>query len=111
MSVLADELTKQFNLDEAEPLWQETLTGMKRVLGPEHPATLQSSVARARCFLGAGRIKEAIALTSETFETCRRVMGSEHPQTLKAGQFLAMAENMRNMDFSFLQRAIASVKT
>jgi len=53
-----------------------------KVLGPEHPNTLQSMNGLASSFWSLGQIKESAQLYEETLAIQRRVLGPEHHETL-----------------------------
>ena len=49
-------------LDEAIPLYQQTLTGRSRTLGPHHPLTLTTQDNLASAYRAAGRFDDADSL-------------------------------------------------
>jgi tetratricopeptide (TPR) repeat protein len=63
----------------------------RRVLGPEHPDTLNSMNNLASDYFSEGKYSQAEALHGETLEIKRRVLGPEHPITLVSMRNLAMA--------------------
>jgi serine/threonine protein kinase/tetratricopeptide (TPR) repeat protein len=61
----------------------------RRVLGPEHPATLDTTSNLAAVFDLEGKYAEAEALDSQILQIRRRVLGPEHPDTLTSMMSLA----------------------
>jgi len=74
---------------EAIALHGETLRTLERVLGLEHPDTLNSSNNLAAAYGDAGRYEEAIHLFEETLRVREGVLGPEHPDTLGSRNNLA----------------------
>lgn len=66
----------------AQPLIEQAVEIQRRVLGPEHPATLSSLNLLASDLRREGHYAEAEKLNRETLEIRRRVLGPEHPDTL-----------------------------
>jgi tetratricopeptide (TPR) repeat protein len=101
---LADVLFGEGRLQEAENLQRETLAAETRVLGPEHPSTLNLQSSFAKTLIGEGRYTEAENLARKTFESGLRTLGPEHPGTLNALQQLgtAMSYNHRYAEASKL---------
>ena len=62
----------------------------KKVLGQEHPDTLNSMANLASTFWSQGRWKEAEELGVQVVEARKRVLGQEHPDTLTCMANLAM---------------------
>ncbi|KAI0398797.1 P-loop containing nucleoside triphosphate hydrolase protein [Xylaria palmicola] len=62
----------------------------KRVLGPEHPDTLNSMSNLASTYWNQGRWKEAETLEVQVVETQKMVLGPEHPNTLNSMANLAL---------------------
>jgi tetratricopeptide (TPR) repeat protein len=90
---LAVVLESERQLGEAEKIERETLEVRRRVLGREHPDTLQSMKTLGRLIEREGRampegpeadarFAQAEKLDRETLDICRRVLGPEHPDTL-----------------------------
>ena len=72
----------------AEPL----LADQERVLGPDHPDTLNSRNNLALAYQAAGRAAEAIGLHERTLADSERVLGPDHnPDTLASRNNLALA--------------------
>ena len=78
-------------LDEAIPLFEQTLEDRTRILGPHHPDTLTSRNNLAGAYRDAGRLDEAIALYEQTLEDSTRILGPHHPHTLISRNNLANA--------------------
>lgn len=61
----------------------------RRLLGQEHPDTLQSMTELAKLYLSAIRYQEAGDLGSQVMEIQEKVLGVEHPETLRSVAFIA----------------------
>ena len=61
----------------------------KRVLGEEHPDTLDSMANLASTFSNQGRWRETEELEVQVIKTRKRVLGEEHPDTLTSMNNLA----------------------
>ena len=70
-----------------EPLAQD----LERLLGPDHPDTLNSRNSLAAAYLAAGRVAEAIPLFEQTLAVRQRTLGPEDPGTLTSQNNLASA--------------------
>ena len=70
-----------------EPLARD----LERLLGPDHPDTLNSRNSLAAAYLAAGRVAEAIPLFEQTLAVRRRMLGSDDPETLTSQNNLASA--------------------
>jgi hypothetical protein len=70
-----------------EPL----LADMERVLGADHPDTLQTRGNLAAAYREVGRTAEAITLNEQTLADRERVLGADHPDALTARNNLAIA--------------------
>ena len=62
----------------------------RRVLGEEHPDTLDSMNGLASALNAAGQHAEAIEIDRTVLPVTRRVLGEEHPHTLSAMNNLAL---------------------
>jgi serine/threonine-protein kinase len=69
---------------EAEQQAKLALATRRRVLGLEHPKTLQSMNSLALAYYRERRRAEAGALYRETLDIQKRVLGPEHPDTLES---------------------------
>ena len=70
---------------------EQTLAAYERVLGPDHPDTLDSRNNLATAYQDAGRLDEAISLHEQTLADRERVLGPDHPDTLHSRHSLAVA--------------------
>ena len=70
----------------------ELLTAdLERVLGPDHPDTLNSRNSLAAAYQAAGRAAEAILLFEQTLAARERLLGADHPDSLTSQNNLAAA--------------------
>ncbi|MFF4128357.1 tetratricopeptide repeat protein [Microbispora rosea] len=79
------------DLTRAIPLLEQTLTDGERVLGGDHPDTLNSRNTLASAYQAAGDLRRAIPLHEETLTDRERVLGGDHPDTLSSRNNLASA--------------------
>jgi len=79
------------SLSEAEKLSSEALAIQRRVLGPEHPDTLNSMIYLAMDLALQGRYPEAEKLERDTLAIQQRVLGPEHADTLLSMDNLVFA--------------------
>ena len=79
------------NLEEAIKLYQLNLAERERLLGPDHPGTLNSRGNLAAAYLATGRAAEAIPLLEQTLAGRQRVLGRDHPDTQTSRKNLAKA--------------------
>jgi tetratricopeptide (TPR) repeat protein len=86
---LANLLSDQGKLGEAEPLYREALAGRRRSLGDEHPSTLTSINNLAILLSDQGKLVEAEPLYREALAGKRRTLGDEHSSTLNSINNLA----------------------
>ena len=70
-----------------EPLAED----LERLLGPDHPDTLNSRNSLAAAYLAAGRVSEAIPLFEQILAVRQRVLGPDDPETLISQNNLASA--------------------
>jgi RNA polymerase sigma factor (sigma-70 family) len=70
-----------------EPLTQD----LERLLGPDHPDTLNSRNSLAAAYLAAGRVAEAIPLFEQTLAERQRTLGPDDPESLTSQNNLASA--------------------
>src|SRR5216684_4049298 len=68
----------------AKDLEQQSLDIRRRLLGPEHPDTLNSMSDLADALNHDGHYAEAVKLNRETLEIRRHVLGPENPDTLNS---------------------------
>lgn len=70
--------------DAASPLQHEALTIRLRLLGEEHPLTLESMDSLGVLLQKQGKPEEAEPFTRAALEGFRHVLGDDHPSTLRA---------------------------
>jgi RNA polymerase sigma factor (sigma-70 family) len=70
-----------------EPLAED----LERLLGPDHPDTLNSRNSLAAAYLAAGRVVDAIQLFEQILAVRQQVLGSDDPETLISQNNLASA--------------------
>jgi tetratricopeptide (TPR) repeat protein len=75
---------------ETEPLWNSALAMCERVLGPEHPDTLNMINNLAALYWSQGKYEQAEPLIQRALEASERVLGPEHPDTLYIVNNLAL---------------------
>ena len=78
-------------LNEAIPLYEQTLNECSRILGPDNPGTLATRNNLAYAYRAAGRLNEAIPLYEQNLEDRTRILGPHHPDTLTSRNNLASA--------------------
>jgi hypothetical protein len=72
-------------------LYEQVLADRERLLGPDHPDTLQSRHNLANSYRAAGRLDEAISLHEQVLADRERLLGPDHPDTLTSRHNLADA--------------------
>jgi len=90
MDTMGDVYRKLGLYPQAELLLEQALAERKRVLGDDHPDTLNSMNNLALLYQYQGRYAEAEPLYLETLETRQRVFGDDHPDTLASMNNLAL---------------------
>ena len=70
---------------------ERLLADQERLLGPDHPDTLNSRNSLAIAYRAAGRTAEAISLHEQTLAIRERVLGLDHPSTLNSRNNLSAA--------------------
>ena len=88
---LAGAYRKAGRLDEAIPLYEQTLKDRIRILGHHHPDALASRNNLAGAYQEAGRLDEAIPLYEQTLKDNTRILGHHHPDPLLTRNNLAGA--------------------
>ncbi len=78
-----DLTTKARKLAEAEPFCIEAMEGRRRVLGDEHPDTLESIDRMGNLLQSQGKLNEAEPYHREALAGQRRVLGDQHDETLR----------------------------
>ncbi|KIM98677.1 hypothetical protein OIDMADRAFT_31451 [Oidiodendron maius Zn] len=76
---------------EAKRMHQETLELQTKLLGPEHPDTLESRNRLASALYSQGEYKAAEQIDQETLKLQTKLLGPEHPDTLESRNRLASA--------------------
>jgi tetratricopeptide (TPR) repeat protein len=90
MNNLANVYYSQAKYAQAEALFRQALETRRRVLGPEHPSTLNSIFNLALVYRAQGKYADAEALFNSALELERRLLGPEHPTTLNTLAELAI---------------------
>jgi tetratricopeptide (TPR) repeat protein len=76
---------------QAIVIGEQLVADQERVLGPDHPDTLNSRNTLAVVYRAAGRLDKAVSLHEQTLAARERVLGPDHPDTLKSRNNLALA--------------------
>jgi hypothetical protein len=72
---------------------------MARVLGAEHPDTLNSRGNLASVLADLGRLEEAEAENRVVLEIMTRVLGAEHPDTLNSrGNLASVLADLKRLE-------------
>ena len=72
-------------------LFNVALEGRRRVLGPEHPDTIQTEHDLASFFVGVERFADAIQILERVLGVQQRVLGTEHWQTIRTIDSIGVA--------------------
>jgi hypothetical protein len=91
MENLASVYAQEGKYVPAEVLLKRTLDTKRRVLGPEHPATISSLSVVAAMYQRQGKYALAESYSSEALALSRRVSGSSRPDTMQTANQLALA--------------------
>jgi serine/threonine protein kinase len=78
-------------LDEAIPLYEQTLAARRKKLGADHPDTLDSMNNLAIAYRKVGRLDQALPLYEQTLAARQKQLGPGHPDTLASMNGLALA--------------------
>jgi tetratricopeptide (TPR) repeat protein len=89
MSNLASTYRNQRRWKEAEELQVQVVETRKRILGPDHPDTLNSMANLSSIYQDQRRLKEAEEVMVQVMETRKQLLGPEHPVTLNSMSNLA----------------------
>ena len=76
---------------EAIDLYNKVCSDRERVLGLDHPNTLNSYDGLANAYSSARRLQDAIELHEQVLAARKRVLGPDHPDTLNSQHNLASA--------------------
>ena len=79
-------------LTEAITLFEQVLPDSIRVLGEDHPNTLNSRNNLACAYAAAGRITEAITQFEQVLTDCTRVLDEDYPLTKTVRENLEAAK-------------------
>ena len=71
------------------PLFEDCLEKRKRILGDDHPDTLDSINNLALLLKAQGEYDRALPLYEDCLEKRKRILGDDHPHTLYSIQNLA----------------------
>jgi len=88
---LANALLGQGITAEAEVICRKTLAVRRRLLGPEHPSTLDTLTHLAMNLGVQGKPAESETMCREVYAAKQRTLGPEHPATLNSAGGLATA--------------------
>jgi tetratricopeptide (TPR) repeat protein len=78
-------------MPDALAVGKRLIADLERVLGPDHPDSLDARNRLAAAYQAAGRAPEAIPLVEQTLVARVRLLGPDHPETLTAQNNLAAA--------------------
>jgi tetratricopeptide (TPR) repeat protein len=80
-------------IEEARNRFDEVLRSRQRVLGPNHPETLETRIAIAYLdwTFGPG---DGVAVYDQLLEDCQNALGADHPLTMQTTRRLIVAMNM-----------------
>jgi tetratricopeptide (TPR) repeat protein len=81
-------LAAQTRYVEAEAEYGEVINLREKVLGVDHPDTLETCFDLATCLRSEGKLQEASAFAKRAADGARQVLGPEHPDTKKYEQLL-----------------------
>jgi RNA polymerase sigma factor (sigma-70 family) len=76
---------------QAIAVGEQLTADLERLLGPDHPDTLNSRNSLAAAYLAAGRAAEAIPLFEQTLAARQSLLGPDDPDTLTSRNNLAAA--------------------
>jgi tetratricopeptide (TPR) repeat protein len=79
------------SMPQAIAFGQPLIADLERILGPDHPDTLNARNGLATAYHAAGRIADAIPLVEQTLVARERLLGADHPSTLASRNNLASA--------------------
>jgi len=91
---LADFLNRALHRpDEAEPISRETWLARNRILGEEHPDTLDSMDTYALSLRGQKKLADAESVAQKGCDICRRALGPDNERTLTSESNLSTILN------------------
>ena len=109
MTSLAEVYWRWGRFDEAETVLTRAVKQQSRVLGEEHPATLEATNALGDLYRRQGRHDEAASLLGRALDARRRTLGDDHPDiagSLQALGCLAAARGERQEAIDLLRQAV-----
>jgi hypothetical protein len=109
LALAVEGLEGQGKLAEAEEMLREVLGVKRRVLGPEHPDTLEAMHNLGCPLSGQGKHAEAEQMFREVLGVRRRVLGVEHPHTLATLRVLTSLYSTRSTLWSWTCSVSTSV--
>jgi tetratricopeptide (TPR) repeat protein/Cdc6-like AAA superfamily ATPase len=80
-------------IEEAHSRFDEVLRSRQRVLGPNHPETLETRIAIAYLDWTFGR-GDCVAMYEQLLADCQNALGADHPLTMQTTRRLAVAMAM-----------------
>ena len=86
---VANAYTSAGRTGEAVELGEQVLADRERILGPEHPDTLEARGNLAASYWSAGRTDDAFELDERVLADFERILGDDHRSTLIARGNLA----------------------
>jgi tetratricopeptide (TPR) repeat protein len=91
MNYLANVYRMQGKYAQAEALFSQTLELVRRVLGPEHPDTLNTLWGLACMYQRQGKYHLAATQGAQVLAGLQHALGWEHPDTMASAADLALA--------------------
>ena len=79
--------------DEARPLLDASVETADRILGPDHPQTLEAKFRLAEIYEHQGQFRQADSLHTAILESRRALLGEKDPQTLESIAGLAKSRH------------------
>lgn len=98
-SAMGNLSNEELNYEEAKTLFakaqgyfNEALSGRQRVLGNDHPATLETQNGLALLYWAMGKYSDAKKLLEDALSSRITILGAEHPDTLATQEALSELE-------------------
>jgi tetratricopeptide (TPR) repeat protein len=79
------------SMPQAIVFGERLISSLERVLGPDHPDTMNARNGLAAAYHAAGRTADAIPLVQQALAARERLLGADHPSTLASRNNLASA--------------------
>ena len=111
---VAQLLEAQGRLDEAAPLYRESLAARLGLYGKQHPETLSAMSNLAVLLKAQSKLNEAEPLFQEVLKMRRTELGARHPSTLSAMNNLAgllKAQNKLTLAAALYRKTLAARQT